>query len=178
MLGGLVEEYKYQSIRSAGSDLAEMLDVVIPCLEGEVIVVPLPTIRKHIRERGFDHTKAVARKLARRRGWKVQSLLKRANDTVQVGADNEKRKKQAKEAFKLAGELKRDVTYLLLDDIWTTGASMMAGAEILRDSGATKVSGVVIAVSRMKLVAGDDLGSSSAVTDTDSVEYEVDNRKG
>ena len=179
-IGELVEEYKYQSVRSAGSDLAEMLDAVIPCLKGEVVVVPLPTIRKHIRARGFDHTKAVARKLARRRGWKMQSVLVRAQDTVQVGADNEQRKKQASEAFELKGEICRDVTYLLFDDIWTTGASMMAGAELLKEGGATKIMGAVIAVSRMKLVAGDGVGGSGGVGRTanaDSVEDEVDDRK-
>lgn len=174
-IGELVEAYKYQAIRSASSDLAEILDVVIPYLKGEVVIVPLPTTRKHIRERGFDHTKVVARKLACKKGWKAQSVLARAKNTVQVGADNEQRKKQAKEAFVLRGKIRNDVTYLLFDDIWTTGASMIAGAELLKKGGARKVSGMVIAVSRMKLFGND---FSGAALDTDGVENEVNNSKG
>lgn len=175
-IGELVEEYKYQSIRSASSDLAEILDAVIPHLEGEVIVVPLPTIRKHIRERGFDHTKMVARKLARRRGWKTQNILIRRKNTVQVGADNEQRKKQAKKAFELRSKVRNKAIYLLFDDIWTTGASMMAGAELLKKGGAQKVFGAVIVVSRMQLFASDNFGG--AVFDADSVKNKVDNSEG
>ena len=156
--------------------MVEILDVVIPYLEGEVIIVPLPTIRKHIRERGFDHTKIIARKLARKRGWKTQNVLVRTKNTVQVGADNKKRKEQAKKAFGLRGKIKNDATYLLFDDIWTTGASMMAGAELLKNGGAQKIFGAVIAVSRMRLFASDGFGGITI--NTDGVKDKVDNCEG
>lgn len=175
IIGELVEEYKYQSIKDVSNDLAEILDIVIPRLDGEVVIIPLPTINKHIRERGFDHTKTIARKLARKRGYKVKSVLIRTKNTVQVGSNSEQRKKQAKEAFRLVGEIKENTTYLLLDDIWTTGASMIAAAELIKNSGAEKILGMVVAVSRIKLFAGDGFGGGSGATfDTDGIKHKVD----
>lgn len=148
MVGRLVEEYKYHSVRQLGVVLAELLDEILPMIDGEVAVIPLPTITKHIRARGFDHTLGVARKLARRRGWKVAPVLKRAKDTVQVGAGNTARLLQAAEAYSLDGKIEPDTTYILLDDVWTTGASMRAALKKLQQAGAHKIVITVLAVSR------------------------------
>ena len=47
-------------------------------------------------------------------------------------------------------EADSDVNYLLLDDVWTTGASMLAAEKVMRAAGAKKVMGVVIAVGKQK----------------------------
>ncbi|MBQ3306544.1 ComF family protein [Candidatus Saccharibacteria bacterium] len=149
----LTEDYKYKSIRKTAEVLAELLDKALPEeLSGpEVVLVPLPTILPHIRERGFDHTLRLAKALSRRRGFQVNSLLSRANKTVQVGSNAATRKKQAEEAYELApgvagdkAALSADKTYLLLDDVSTTGASLSAAREILRKNGAKRVLGAVI----------------------------------
>lgn len=149
----LVEEYKYGSVRAMAGVLAEMYDVAIPQefgRHGEVTVVPLPTIGKHIRERGMDHTLILANLLAKRRGWRCQKLLARSADTVQVGAKIDERQQQAKKAYMLNGKFESERRYLLLDDVWTTGASMTAAADIFIQAGARKLYGVVLAVSRPK----------------------------
>lgn len=163
----LVEDYKYKSIRKTAEILAELLDVAIPndfgmridrkssrrCeREGDVeardnvVVVPLPTITRHIRERGFDHTLLLAKKLAKRRGWKVETVIKRINKTVQVGANEDLRRKQAKMAYEVLQKLDARKTYLLLDDVWTTGASMEAAVKLIKKAGAVKVASVVILI--------------------------------
>lgn len=147
MLDELVKKYKYQPMRGAGVVLAEMLDEAIPH-DGEMVVVPLPTVAKHIRRRGFDHARYLAKRLARRRGWQCSSLLMRANDTVQVGATSQERLAQAGTAYRAReGRAEAEKTYLLVDDVWTTGASMRAAARELRRAGAKKVYGAVVAVS-------------------------------
>lgn len=153
VLGKMLKEYKYQSVRAIGQVLAELLDNIIPRDFGgsqRVIVVPLPTIGKHVRERGFDHTLVLARKLAKMRGWGCQSLLGRAVDTVQVGTRATMRKVQASKAYVLTGRVENDVTYLLLDDIWTTGASMLAAAKLFEQTTAS-INAVVVAISKLDL---------------------------
>lgn len=147
----LVEEYKYQSVRAMGEVLAGMVAEKIPESFGkdeEVAVVPLPTIGRHIRERGLDHTLEIAKKLAKMRGWKCEKVVRRAADTVQVGAKVNEREEQAKRAYAVEDGLDAVKHYLLLDDVWTTGASMKAAAKVVREAGAEKISAVVIAVGR------------------------------
>ena len=149
-IGKIVRDYKFKAIKSLGPELAEIIERRMPVILGEVVVVPLPTAYKHIRARGFDHTLVLARELAKRRGWECNFLLKRAKDTVQVGSSAKERVKQANEAYELKGSVEANKTYLLVDDVWTTGASMMAATKILRAAGAEKVMAAVIVLSRNK----------------------------
>ena len=55
MIGQLAKEYKYGSVVALADVLAGFLDSALPFFADEIIVVPLPTIARHIRERGFDH---------------------------------------------------------------------------------------------------------------------------
>ena len=125
-------------MRAASFELADMFKSVIP---PDYILVPLPTIRKHIRERGFDHIAL----LCRRTGFPVERLLVRKNDTVQVGSDMVKRKEQARRAYGVKGDIRLDKKYLLVDDVWTTGSSMMAACEVMRAQGVKNLAIAVIA---------------------------------
>lgn len=150
VLAKLVKEYKYQAVLAIGEMLVEVLDKTIPELPQNMVVVPLPTVGRHVRERGLDHTLSLAKNLARRRGWKCQQLLLRAADTVQVGTKAAERVAQAERAYTVQKTVGSEMNYLLLDDVWTTGASMLAAEKVLRQAGAEKIMGVVIAVGKQK----------------------------
>ena len=111
MLKNLINVYKYESVRAVSLVLAEKLRRMVGDFNG--VIVPLPTIGKHIRERGFDHMALLAQKT----GWKVEKVLKRVNNTVQVGASADRRKKQAAMAYAIAATIKPENEYLLLDDV-------------------------------------------------------------
>jgi predicted amidophosphoribosyltransferase len=147
LLRRLIHDYKYHQVRSLAMPLAEILNQTLPVFAGEVSIVPLPTIRRHIRERGFDHILLLAKKLAKLRGYNVVPLLSRDKNFIQVGADKETRKLQAAEAYIVTGAVEPDTTYLLIDDVWTTGASMKAALKKLQGAGAFKLAGAVLAVS-------------------------------
>jgi len=148
----LVNVYKYHSLRAAGDVLAELIVDNISFNE-DAVLVPLPTIRRHIRERGFAHIEILATKLSSfsRQRQSLRSylacakILKRANSTVQVGSSAEKRKIQAEEAYSVAKGFDPEKRYILLDDVWTTGSSMLAAAQKLRSEGAQHVDILVIA---------------------------------
>ncbi len=146
-LKNLVADYKFKSVKKATEVLVEILDEAVP-EDLDVVVVPLPTIRKHIRERGFDHTKKLAEEFGKRRGLSVSEVLVRVNKTVQVGADEGTREKQAAEAYAVDMEkFDEKKTYLLVDDVWTTGASMRAAAKKLREAGAKRILGASLGLS-------------------------------
>lgn len=153
LINDLIHEFKYSSIRALATPLAQILDSTLPKLDGPVIIVPLPTINKHIRARGLDHTLFIAKRLSRIRGknYQVQKILTRTKDTVQVGADRKTRLSQAETAYAIAQDaiINQNATYILLDDVWTTGASMLTATKKLRQAGAEHIIISILALSRL-----------------------------
>ena len=123
-------------------EVSRMMDAEIQEIR-KIILVPLPTIRKHIRERGFDHTLRLCFELEnflQKRlddfgiSAEYQSLLVRKNKTVQVGKEKKERVKQAEKAYGIREgvEIENKTLYILVDDVTTTGASLAAAKKILQ----------------------------------------------
>lgn len=152
LLDELIQDYKYQSIRALARPLAELLNQVLPKdLPKNSIIIPLPTATHHIRSRGFDHTYLLAKQLGKIRGFKVEKILIRNKNTVQVGADKKARLTQAKEAYTINPKVKISpkTTYILLDDVWTTGASITAAKKFLQKAGAKNIKIALLAYSSL-----------------------------
>ncbi len=153
LIGELIHNFKYDSNRVLARPLAEILNEILPDTAGNVVIVPLPTISPHIRARGFDHTYLIAKHLAKLRGKKycVEKILRRLKNTVQVGSDEKTRLKQSAETYgiKEKTRINPETTYLLFDDVWTTGASMKSALKKLRSAGAKKVVIAILAVNRL-----------------------------
>ncbi len=153
ILGLLIHDLKYHSVRAIAKPLAELLNATLPTVSGKVIIVPLPTIAKHVRARGLDHTLLIAKHLTKLRSenCEVQKLLLRDQNTVQVGTDQKTRIKQADRAYKINPRIPIDTqaTYLLLDDVWTTGASLRSAEKKLRNAGARNIQFIILALSRI-----------------------------
>ena len=150
LIGELIHDFKFQSLRALARPLAEILNGIIPDINSKSIIVPLPTISRHIRERGFSHTQLIARKFASIRSHcQADSILVRAKDTVQVGSSRDVRLAQASAAYHLDSRAKfnPDTTYIIFDDVWTTGASIQAAYSILKAAGAQKIIIAILALS-------------------------------
>lgn len=126
----LIDDFKFHSRREAVRPLAYLLDGRLPILPPGCLVVPIPTLRAHIRQRGYDHARLIAEALARRRKLSLAQLLVRRSTAVQHGAARSKRLEQAKSMFSLVPDTP-DSPILLIDDIYTTGATVMEAAKLL-----------------------------------------------
>lgn len=135
----LINRFKFEYARDAYIPLGDILLATLPQLPAETVVVPIPTVRAHIRQRGYDHTLLLAQYIADQRNVKTSRALERRTSTMQRGANRRTRTAQAKEAYKVKGELRADVPYLLVDDVVTTGATLRYAAKALKDAGATTV---------------------------------------
>ncbi len=167
ILGEIIEEAKYESVRGLISEIAEIVyngyfKGMQASDSGKIIIVPMPTNRQHVRERSMDHMDLIAQEIERLSYGKVQKkrLLVRAKDTVQVGAKEAVRRKQAKEAVKLnprfldsEGMIVKEWSekhVVLIDDVWTTGASMLEAGKILKDANVKDLVLLTITKSRAR----------------------------
>lgn len=149
VLRRLVDQVKFNRATAGIRDLADMLDKVLPVLPPETTVVPVPTLPSHARIRGHAHVERTAKELARRRGCQHAAVLRRRTKTTQRGASKTKRREQAKRAFAVTHRLDPNRTWVILDDVVTTGATLQYAAKELRSAGATRV--VVAAIARQPL---------------------------
>jgi ComF family protein len=145
VLQRLIGDFKFQNMYAAHHPLAALLIDSVDQLPSNTVIVPIPTVASHIRERGYDHTYLIANQLARHHHLSLQPILVRATSTKQRGASHAKRISQAKKAFKLAKSIDPSVPYLLIDDVVTTGATIKYAAEILHQAGAIQIWVAVIA---------------------------------
>jgi ComF family protein len=99
-------------------------------------VVPVPLHSSRLRERRFNQSEFIAHRVARHLGAACRpALLLRERDTpTQVGLSANQRKLNVRGAFKVAGEVKGK-TVLIVDDLMTTGSTLLACASTLRKAG-------------------------------------------
>ncbi len=142
ILEKIINDYKYYSVRDLARPLAELIDTILPKdLPENSVIVPLPTATNHIRARGLDHTYLLAKNLAKIRKFHLKRIIIRNKNTVQVGANRSTRIAQALAAYSISPRIaiNPETTYILLDDVWTTGSSIKAGVKILKKAGAKNI---------------------------------------
>ena len=136
----LVGDYKYFSQYEGAKQIASLLNQILPeDLPSDLVIVPLTTIPKHVRQRGFDHMKLVAKNLAKIRKLRVCSILRRTNNLSQHVASGSQRRENAKSAFYISQSAAVPKIILLIDDIYTTGATTQAAAKLLKERGANQI---------------------------------------
>ena len=137
-LKALIQEYKFESNKSAARELADLLVSCLPEVPDSVNVTVIPTTMAHVRERGYDHAELIAREFARQLSLPFARSLTRNHSRRQRGASRLQRDSQAKTAYSANG-VKKGTIYLLIDDVCTTGATVKYGAKVLLDAGAKEV---------------------------------------
>ena len=145
VLRQVIDSYKFYNNYAAHQVLASLLSERIGKLPGDCIIVPIPTVPAHIRQRGYDHMLLVAKKLAKAQGLPFATPLFRETTTKQRGQDRNERQVQASRAFGVNGGLRKDAIYVLVDDVVTTGATLHFAAKALFDAGAETVWAAAIA---------------------------------
>jgi ComF family protein len=109
------------------------------------IVVPLPLHRHREKERGFNQSLLVARYTAQVLQVPCRQVLQKNRETIsQTKISRAERKINVAGAFSCAEHFSPGTVVLLIDDIYSTGATMREAASTLRQCGA-KVCGAVIA---------------------------------
>lgn len=111
-------------------------------------LVPVPLYHRRLRMRGFNQARELAEGLGRTRKIPVRDCLRRDRETSsQTGLERAARWENVQGAFTVKGRF--DVTgqnLLLIDDVFTTGATTNACARALAEAGAGRLA--VLTISR------------------------------
>ncbi len=145
----LIDLYKFSYAKQASQPLADLLHETLPELPQDTVIIPVPTTRAHIRQRGYDHIELIARRFSKARHLTYIPCLTRATSTQQKQANIHERTTQAKQAFTCQISLDPETPYLLIDDVMTTGSTLLYAAKKLRQSGAKNIS--IATISRQVL---------------------------
>lgn len=117
-------------------------------LPKDLILVPVPLHAKRKRWRGFNQSEILAKSLAKTFNVPFFDTMIRIIETAtQVGLKRDKRKENVKGAFFLkAGVDLRQKNILLVDDVYTSGATMAECSLVLKKAGVKEVWGLAVAL--------------------------------
>ncbi|MFA5249257.1 MAG: phosphoribosyltransferase family protein [Candidatus Paceibacterota bacterium] len=117
-------------------------------LPADAILMPVPLCAKKERERGYNQSNELAKILSRAWGTELcsENLIKIKNTPAQATLGKAQRKENLKNCFavKRKEEIEGKRIYLI-DDVYTTGATMEECAKTLKEAGASQVWGITVA---------------------------------
>ena len=116
-------------------------------------IVPVPICEKRLKQRGFNQSEEIANELSKLLKMKVKTeVLKRVKETpTQTNLDYHERQVNLKDAFKAyKPKLIKDKTVLIIDDVYTTGATVTECSKELKSAGAKCVYVLTFARTELK----------------------------
>ncbi len=116
--------------------------------EGVDLVIPVPLHPRRRRERGFNQSELLARFLSSRRGVRLaaRTLVKTENNPPQTSLEAASRVSNVRGVYRV--KKKEEIggrVLLVVDDVYTTGATLAECSRVLLKAGAAEVRGLTIA---------------------------------
>jgi ComF family protein len=143
----LIHLFKYSKIESLAQPLSRLLIRALPLDQNFDAVLAMPMHWRKRWERGFNQSELLAAPIAKRFGLKLSSNLRRNRYTApQAGLNEAARRANLRNSFRVVKpEQISGRRVLLIDDVFTTGATLRAATAALKTAGAAHVSALTLA---------------------------------
>lgn len=148
----LIWHFKYQKWQKLSVVLGKFLTEYLKTINynlNNYIIAPIPLYKSRLRERGFNQAELLAKIVAENLGLELtNNCFKRIKDTkIQAELkDSEERKLNVKNCFAVEKpELIKSKNIILVDDVFTSGATMNEAVEVLKSAGAKRIIALVAA---------------------------------
>lgn len=145
-----IAKVKYRWEYDIGKLLADLIGNCIWKfdLPKDAVLVPVPLHLRRKRWRGFNQAEILTSLLCKRFGVDSAYVLKRVIDTgSQVGLSKDERLKNIQGAFALLDKTKvSGLDFILVDDVYTSGATLSECAKVLKRAGAKSVWAMAVAL--------------------------------
>jgi len=153
-LRDLVHLLKFEQVRPAAKALGQLLAACVRELEpslptGSVAIVPVPLYSRKQAQRGFNQAERIARSALKQLSSSIpvkrfemldRALVRTRDTSSQIGLTRHQRRENLRGAFKVADPTRvcgRNI--LLVDDVYTTGATVSECTRVLLRAGAAGV---------------------------------------
>ncbi len=141
----MIHLFKYRNFPYLSSFFAPYLEEALsfhPFLKDVDLIIPVPLHWKEKWRRGYNQSLLLARQISRITGIEVREdlLFKKRNTPSQVSLSAEERRRNVKGVFSVRrGRELKGRRVLLVDDVFTTGATVNECAKVLKERGVEKV---------------------------------------
>jgi len=151
----LLWKFKYGFLKDLAYPLGELLTDYLKLAAPEwrrdksIVLIPVPLHKRKENWRGFNQSELVGKIVAGNFGWQFENsaLIRTRHNPAQVEMENfEERQKNVENLFAVKNPEKiKDKKIVLVDDVFTSGATLFECAKALKIAGAKRVYGLVIA---------------------------------
>ncbi len=143
-----VHRLKYEGWWRIAETLAEAMRSLEP-LTRQVCLIPVPLGKRRLRERGYNQSERIASALGAALGLPVRTdrLIRVTETRTQTALTPEARQANVAGAFETRGLARAEC--VLVDDVFTTGATLAEAGAALLAGGAPRVDAVTFARARL-----------------------------
>lgn len=149
LLARLIHPFKYKHQAEIFRIFVPHMVAALRLLEepSGLVFVPVPLHKKRELERGYNQADLLTRRVAKHLGCTVWLGLERVRDTSSQAkiTDSAERRENIRGAFRVRRQVPEGRHLVLVDDIVTTGSTLLACREALLAAGAEKVSALTLA---------------------------------
>lgn len=145
-----IRAFKYEGEFDRAGHLSDLISPLVDRCDGDATMVPVPLHPERERSRGFNQAHRLADEVAMKTGRPVEMVLRRTIATQQqIHLSATERARNVQNAFatvepsRVSGR-----SFVLIDDVMTTGSTLGECAAALKTAGAARVGAITLARER------------------------------